>query len=177
LKDLKEFDIDLISLANESHDYQHIVDSNFFAMFEHSLVEVGNCNIHVVLKKSETMLICEFDINGTIQLTCDRCLELFDYTISAEEQIIFKYGEQAQELTDEIVVIPRGLATLNLAQYIYEFVGIHIPMKKLHPRFVEEENEEGEENAFLIYSSASAEEESDKNEIDPRWEDLKKLIK
>jgi len=177
LKDLKQFDIDLVSLANESHDYQYIVNDSFFAMFEHSLVEIGNCDINVVLTKSETMLICEFDINGTIQLTCDRSLELFDYQLSTVEQIIFKYGEEAQELSDEIVVIPRGLATLNLAQYIYEFIGLCVPMKKLHPKFASEEDEDGEENAFLIYSSVEAEEDMTEDKIDPRWEDLKKLIK
>lgn len=176
MKDLKEFDIDLVSLANESHDFQYIVNDKFFTMFEHSLVEVGKCNINVVLNKSETMLICEFDINGTIQLSCDRSLELFDYQIAQSEQIIFKYGEQAQELSDEIVIIPRGLATLNLAQYIYEFIALCVPMKKLHPRFASEEDEEDVE-AFLIYSSAESEEEIAKEEIDPRWEDLKKLIK
>lgn len=171
---MKEFDIDLVNLANERYDYQYIVNSDFFSMFEHSLVEVGNCNINVALTKSETMLICEFGINGTIQLTCDRSLELFDYEIVATEQIIFKYGEQAQELSEEIVVIPRGLATLNLGQYIYEFIGIQVPMKKLHPRYAEEED--GEEDILLIYSSAT-EEESGKEDIDPRWDDLKKLIK
>jgi uncharacterized metal-binding protein YceD (DUF177 family) len=177
LKDLKEFDIDLVSLANESHDFQYIVNDKFFTMFEHSLVEVGNCSIRAVLTKSETMLICEFDINGTIQLTCDRSLELFDYQIATVEQIIFKYGEQAQELSDEIVIIPRGLATLNLAQYIYEFITLCVPMKKLHPRFVSEAEDESEEEAFLIYSSAETEQEVSKEETDPRWEDLKKLIK
>lgn len=175
MKDLKEFDIDLVNLANERYDYQYIVNSDFFSMFEHSLVEVGTCNVNVALTKSETMLICEFDINGTIQLTCDRSLELFDYEVSAVEQIIFKYGDQAQELSEEIVIIPRGLATLNVGQYIYELIGIQVPMKKLHPRFAEEQ-EDGEDNIFLIYSSAT-EEEDGKEEIDPRWEDLKKLIK
>ncbi len=180
MKNLKEFDIDLISLADKRHDYQYVADNTFFALFEHSLVEVGKCTIHLALTKSETMLIGEFDIQGTIELTCDRSLDLFDYPIDTKAQIIFKYGEQAQELSDEIVVIPRGLDTLNVAQYIYEFIGLCVPMKKLHPRFVEAETDDDDESDILIYSSATTGEDTAEDgtaEIDPRWEDLKKLIK
>jgi uncharacterized metal-binding protein YceD (DUF177 family) len=180
VKSLKEFDIDLINLADKRHDYQYVADNAFFALFEHSLVEVGKCTVHLDLTKSETMLIGEFDIQGTIELTCDRSLDLFDYPIATQAQIIFKYGEQTQELSDEIVVIPRSLATLNVAQYIYEFIGLCIPMKKLHPRFVNEVTEEDSEDDILIYSSATTEEDSSEDGIvmiDPRWEDLKKLIK
>jgi uncharacterized protein len=177
LKDLKPFNIDWVGLADKRYDYQYVADNSFFAHFEHSLVQEGQCNVNVALTKTPTMLICEFDISGTIQLTCDRSLEIFDYPIATHEQIIFKFAEQAQELSDEIVLIPKDLPTINLAQYIYEFIGLCVPMKKLHPRFVIEE--EGDSTSdILVYSSATAEDEQDDDgEVDPRWEDLKKLIK
>lgn len=183
MRKFKEFDIDLVGLANKQHDYQYVVDDAFFALFENSLVEVGKCEVGIMLNKTETMLICDFDIRGSIRLTCDRSLELFDYPIKSIEQIIFKYGDEAKELSDEIVIIPRELTTLNLAQYIYEFIGLCVPIKKLHPRFVQEDlKQEGNENEdILVYSSTTAPSEEDDGEssqgIDPRWEDLKKLIK
>jgi uncharacterized metal-binding protein YceD (DUF177 family) len=181
LEKFKEFDVDLVSLSNKQHDYQYVVDNSFFALFENSLVQVGTCKIKVELNKSETMLICYFDITGTIQLTCDRSLDLFDYPIQSKERIIFKYGEETKELSDEIIVIPRDLPTLNVAQFIYEFIGLCVPIKKLHPRYLSEQQQDDdlEDNGILVYSSEnSEEEETNKNEeIDPRWEDLKKLIK
>jgi uncharacterized protein len=179
VKDLKEFNIDWVGLAEKSYDYQYVADNSFFALFEHSLVQEGKCNINVVLTKSTTMIICEFDIKGTIVLTCDRSLDTFDYPIETQEQIIFKFSEQAQELSDEIVLIPKDLPTINLAQYIYEFIGLCVPMKKLHPRFLtDQEDEDNLENDVLVYSSASEEDEQeDESEVNPIWEDLKKLIK
>ncbi|HRX00449.1 MAG TPA: YceD family protein, partial [Cyclobacteriaceae bacterium] len=58
-----------------------------------------------------------------------------------------------------------------LGQLVYEFIGLAIPMKKLHPRFQEEdETEEGK----MVYSS-STDEEQKEEEVNPMWDKLKKL--
>ena len=84
------------------------------------------------------------------------------------------YGEEDMEIDDEIEMISRNRQGINVGQYIYEFIGTAIPMKKLHPRYNkgEENNEEQ-----LIYSSANdrSAAEDDRGGIDPRWEALKKL--
>ncbi|KXK30519.1 MAG: hypothetical protein UZ12_BCD005000568 [Bacteroidetes bacterium OLB12] len=88
--------------------------------------------------------------------------------------MVFKYGEEAQEISDEIVIITRDQDSIDLGQYFYEFIALAIPMKKLHPRFANE----AENDQFIVYSTAQNEtEESDKENdaIDPRWEKLKKL--
>lgn len=66
-------------------------------------------------------------------------------------------------------MIHRGTETLELGQYIYEFIALAIPMKKLHPRFQDEPDDEGS----IIYTSDTDKKEEE--EIDPRWEKLKKL--
>ncbi len=84
---------------------------------------------------------------------------------------MFKYGPEPTELSDEIVVITRDQDQLELGQYMYEFISLEIPIKKLHPKFRDEEdnNEEGK----IVYKSKS--EDGDDGQIDPRWEKLKKL--
>jgi uncharacterized metal-binding protein YceD (DUF177 family) len=54
---------------------------------------------------------------------------------------------------------------------MYEFIALEIPMKKLHPRFQNETDDEAE--GKVIYSSGT--EASEDEPIDPRWEVLKKL--
>jgi uncharacterized protein len=83
---------------------------------------------------------------------------------------MFKYGEEASELSDEIVIITRDQATLELGQFMYEFISLEIPIKKLHPKFRDEEDDNGE--GKIVYKSESKDDDSD---IDPRWEKLKKL--
>jgi hypothetical protein len=59
----------------------------------------------------------------------------------------------------------------DLAPYIRDFIGVAIPMKKLHPRFDEEESPD------LIFQTQTSVETEDDNNTDPRWDALKKLKK
>jgi len=177
VKDLKDFDIDIIGLKDKTYEFDFEGDSSFFALFEHSLVQKGNFKANLILDKSATMMQLYFRITGSIELICDRSLEPFDFPLTIEEKHILKFGDENEELTDEIEIISRHTATINVAQYIYEYIVLAIPMKKIHPKFesqVYEENEEG----LLVYRSkteGTEPDETDEQNIDPRWEALRKL--
>ncbi len=173
---LSQYHIDIVALQHKTYQYAWVCNKDFFACFENSLFATGSCEIGLTLTKSETMLTVVFDIKGTIELVCDRSLEVFDFPIHVLTTIFFKFGEKAAELSEDVVVIPRNIATLELENYLYELVSLEVPMKKLHPKFAGEESSEGEEE-ILIYKSVSQEETiDDKVLIDPRWANLKKLL-
>jgi uncharacterized metal-binding protein YceD (DUF177 family) len=83
---------------------------------------------------------------------------------------MFKFGDALEEISDEIVIIPRDLDVLDVGRFMYEFLVLAIPIKKVHPRFQSEEESDENEEGKLIYQSEKSEEV-----IDPRWEKLKKL--
>ncbi len=172
--------IDIFNLQNKHYEYSFEVDSNFFEKFEESLINIGEARIKIDLDKSDTFIELMIAINGSIQLVCDRSLEEFDYPLNINEQLIFKYGEEDIELDDHIYQIARGTESIQLGQFIYEFISLSIPMKKLHPRFATEENDENDESGKLIYSSAADVESNDEDniaseDVDPRWQKLKEL--
>lgn len=176
MKNPKAFDIDIIGLKNKRYDFDFEGGDDFFALFKNSLVEKGNFKVYLQLDKSESMMQLGFSITGSVEVVCDRSLDAFDYPLAIEQKHILKFGGQDQELSDEIEIISREVATINVAQYVYEFIILAIPMKKIHPRYegqVYEENEQG----LLIYSSkAEAEEPQDsQDDTDPRWAALRKL--
>lgn len=181
MKARRLFDIDILQLSYGSHEYEYAIDSSFFEGFEDSLIEKGDLTVKVILDKSETLLQADFVINGYVELTCDRSLENFDFPVKVTNHMIFKYGSEFSELTDEIVTIPRDLPTLNVAQYIYEFIGLAIPIKKLHPRFVAEDDTEDSEGILIYSTKKEGDEEEDHNENDetkdPRWDILNNLKK
>jgi uncharacterized metal-binding protein YceD (DUF177 family) len=119
------------------------------------------------------MLEGRFQIQGNAGLICDRSLEPFDYPMEIDRTIRFKYGQEEKELSDEIVLISRDRSSLDIGQYLYELIGVTIPMKRLHPKFENDELEESE--IELVYSSTPDETEKEEDAIDPRWEKLKKL--
>ncbi|HSZ26394.1 MAG TPA: DUF177 domain-containing protein [Cytophagaceae bacterium] len=179
MKSLKTFDIEIFRLTEGRQTFDYQLKDSFFASMEDSLLEKGNLQVNVTLDKSERLILSDFKIKGTVELICDRSLEPFDYEIDSNQNLIFKFGDEFMELSEDVIMIPRDLQRLNIAQYIYEFIGLSIPIKKLHPQFQEDEKNDDESEVKLVFSSQKNKKntnENDSNEvIDPRWNALKNL--
>jgi uncharacterized protein len=165
---LKAFSIDIVGLANKVHDFDFQINQLFFDHYGKELIEKGDLKAKVQLDKRETMIEARFNINGSIHLICDRSLDPYEQVLNIDKMVVFKYGHQEVELSDEIVLITRETPQIDLGQFIYEFIALEVPMKKLHPRF-QNENTEDE----FIYRSET--EDKSENTTDPRWDALKKL--
>jgi uncharacterized metal-binding protein YceD (DUF177 family) len=166
----RDFWVNIPSLKNGDHEFSYEIDKSFFERFEGDLVERGAGKCVLSLKKSETMMQLIFKLNLEVGLICDRSLEPFKFPINKSQELIIKFGEHDEELSEDLVVIQRDTQILDVAPYIYEFVGLSIPMKKLHPKF------EGQDTPVLIYQTEDSLDQED-SEVDPRWEVLKKLSK
>ncbi len=169
-KSLREYDIQVYKLSNKTHEYTYQITDAFFENFENTLIEKGSLVSDLILEKTPNLINIHFSIKGEVELTCDRSLEKFNHPIDVKTKLLFKYAEEYEELSDEIITVPHDIQQLNVAQYIYEFIGIQVPMKKLHPKFQNEETE----GDIVIYQT-NAEEEEKKDEVDPRWAALNKL--
>jgi uncharacterized metal-binding protein YceD (DUF177 family) len=123
------------------------------------------------------MLQLDFKINGTIELVCDRSLEPYNHPVDLKERLIIQFGDKEETLDNELEVILRGTQSLHLEQYLYEYIAMAIPFKKLHPKFADEIDEDEDADVKLIYSSSTDEASEDEPPIDDRWEALKKLSK
>lgn len=174
-KVVSKYDIHIQGLENKRYTYEFEGGNEFFEFFEQDIITSGQFKAEVILDKNSALLQLFFDIEGTIGLVCDRSLEPFDEPIHVKERYIYKFGDRHEEITDEIEMIPQNTATINLAQHIYDFIAVSLPMKKLHPRFRNEEELE-EDNKF-IYSTDEDTVEEEKNDevIDPRWAALLSL--
>ena len=173
-KILSKYDINIQGLEEKVHTFEFEGDDKFFGAFEQSFIKKGHFKAIVKLNKNSALIQLDFDITANVELTCDRSLELFEEPISVKERYIYKFGDRHEEITDEIEMIPHGAATINIAQHIYDFICVSLPMKKLHPRFREEDiDEEG----LLVYTSEKEEPTNEPKEqgIDPRWAALSKL--
>lgn len=164
------YSVNIIGLSSKAHTFDFTIGDEFFSRYGTEILQGGDFEAKVVLDKHETFIDADFSITGKARLVCDRSLEPFDQPVKVHRKVMFKYGEEPSELSDEIVVIARDQAQLELGQYIYEFISLEIPMKKLHPKFKDEEETSSE--GKIVYKSESDDDDTD---IDPRWEKLKKL--
>ena len=164
------YSVNIIGLSNKAHTFDFTIGDEFFARYGTEILQGGDFEVKVVLDKHETFIDADFSIAGKARLICDRSLEPFERPVKIHRKIMFKYGEEPNELSDEIVIITRDQANLELGQFMYEFISLDIPMKKLHPRFEDEEDDNA--TGKIVYKSESDNKEDD---TDPRWEKLKKL--
>lgn len=174
---LEQYKIDLVSLKNQDYTFTFTVNHHFFQTMQTDLVEKGALTAKVSLRKSDLMIALEFQIDGSLELICDRSLEPFEYPVSLQERLILQFGDREETLDDELEIIPYQAQSISLAQYLYEYIAMAVPMKKLHPKFADEEDDDAE--VKLIYSSSTDQSDSqqENTQADPRWEALKKLNK
>jgi len=172
---VKGFSVNFVGLSNKAHTFDFRLDDSFFQQYGTEILSSGKLEAVVVLDKHETFIEADFSINGTVLLTCDRSLEPFDEVLDIHRKVMFKFGEKPGEMSDEIIVISRDETRLELGQLMYEFIAISIPIKRLHPRFRNEEAGPDEGEGKIVYRSATGTDDDGEESIDPRWEALKKL--
>ena len=181
MKELSKYNIDIYGLEDKQYDYDMESGDAFFEELDQDLIERGHFKPHVVLNKSATMIQLQFHTEGAVTLICDRSLEPFEEPINLDDRIILKFGDHDEELTEEIEMINRNTNKINVARYLFDFIALSLPTKKIHPDLRSDEDEldleDDEEEVILVYSSAETEEEEsgEEEKIDPRWEALKKL--
>jgi DUF177 domain-containing protein len=176
VKALRTFDIQIFNLALGDHTFEFEIDETLFEAFDNEIVKKGSLKATIELRMSEALIEMNFQIEGSVELECDRSLDLFDYPLKFEKRMLYKLGDIEEELSEDVLVISRDTQTINVASLIFEFIGVEIPMKKLHPRFHDEaENLEEDEVGMLIFSSETDTEQEENPEPDERWSALKNL--
>jgi uncharacterized metal-binding protein YceD (DUF177 family) len=180
----KTFDIEVIKFKEGRHEIDFEIEDKFFQNFEdNEILKKGKLTVRVILDKGANVIELTFLINGIVELTCDRSLEVFDYDLSVSEKMIYKYGSEEREIDENVFMITRDTPSINVAQLIYEFILLGIPAKKIHPDYKNELDDEDDfdtEGGFILLDEASddsedTEAEDDQKPVDPRWEQLLKL--
>lgn len=167
---LRNYDIEFIGLKQGKHEFQFEINKAFFELFD-TEQEFTNPKIivNVLLDKHSTFLEFWIKTTGTVNLVCDITNENFEHPIENEIKVLVKFGEEYDDSNEDVITIPNTDHAFNIAQLIYEDVVLSIPMKKVSPNVSEEDLEILEK-----FSPKEQEEETNEN-IDPRWEALKKL--
>ena len=172
---MRAYKVNIVGLTNTVHHFEFEVGNEFFKQYGTALIAEGTLKADVTLDKRDTFINASFLIKGSVRLICDRSLDPFDYPLETEKKLVFKYGDSDEELSDEIIMIQRDSDSLELGQYIFEFIALEVPMKKLHPRFQDEEEDDISAGKIIYTSKSTDNDRIDGEEIDPRWEILKKL--
>lgn len=116
----------LKGLSSGLHQFDFQVDTLFFRQYNKDSDLKGEFEIHLTFDKRSSMLILEFDIQGYLNTSCDRCLEPVQIPVKKDFELVMKYGVGEDDL--DIVFIDPDVDMLNLDKYIYEFVYLACPI-------------------------------------------------
>jgi uncharacterized metal-binding protein YceD (DUF177 family) len=169
---MDQFRIQFGSLQNGEHEFEFEVDDKFFEHFENSIIRHGFVDVLVTVNKKDYMLAVDFTMDGTVAVQCDRCGENMDVEINGYDELTVKFGEENETEDDDVIIISPKENDLNVAQFIYEYATLLVPMRNVHP-------DQAGPNACnpetLKKLEALAPHEEEIKETDPRWDILKNI--
>ena len=137
----REYEIAFVGLKPGIHEYNYEVDDKFFADYKETDPEdIGfrNCNasVKLLLEKNTSFLMLKFEVGGSVNVICDRCGNTLPIDLWDEFNLVIKQIENPDEMNQneedpDVFYISRTESHIHLADWIYEFVMLSIPMQRM----------------------------------------------
>lgn len=176
MKPLKEFIIQFVGLKLGEHCFEYKIDKKFFEYFEYEEFNDANVDVSITLTKKATLLELHFKLVGIVNVFCDLTNEPYNQEIENDFDLVVNFGDAYNDENEEILIIPHGDYEINISQYIYELIVLSMPSKRIHPGIKDGTLKSEILDKLEELSPKGIEEEKDKEDIDPRWNTLKKLL-
>ena len=170
-------------MLTDSAEYEYQLDNQFFMDLDAPEVQKGQVDVSLKVRKTSGIYQLDFHTEGVVIVTCDRCLDEMEQPIETDDRLKVKLGIEFSEI-DDIVVVPEEDGYINVAWFIYEFIALSIPMKHVHAPGKCNKDMVSKLSKHLRVSGDEEEDDfegSDESEeqpqpIDPRWNELKKIL-
>jgi uncharacterized metal-binding protein YceD (DUF177 family) len=132
----RDFDIAFVGLKPGVHEYNYSIDDRFFEDYQQQ--DFKNCKAHVrlLLDKKSSFMLLKFEIGGKMEVICDRCNSNLPLDLWDEFNITVKMVDEAEAMNEQeddpdVYYLSRSESILNVANWIYEFINLSIPMQKV----------------------------------------------
>ena len=133
---LKQYEIAFVGLKTGVHQFTFEVDEKFFELFSGALIKKAECKVDLKLDKRSTFFLLSFYLDGKVHLPCDRCASQLDYPLDNEYSVVLKFDEHREDEQDDsnadVIYISHHDSLLNVAQLIYEFISLSIPLNHIN---------------------------------------------
>ena len=158
---LDGYKVDLKGMTSDTVSYRWQADNDFFSAVQGPEIKRGLLDVALRVKRTSDAYELEFQLQGEVEVTCDRCLEPMSQPIDALCTLRVTMGDDFADDGD-VVTIPEREGIINVAWNIYEFAALQIPLRHVHP------DGECKSTAPLQLPQGG--------EPDPRWDELKRLV-
>ncbi|NDP19735.1 MAG: DUF177 domain-containing protein [Paludibacter sp.] len=180
----EQYNIVLKDLIDEVRVFEYDLEDAYFKKIDSPEVQKGNVKAKVSVQKKVSTYVLHFQLEGTVIIPCDRCLDNMVQLIHYKEKLQVKFGDKFSE-EDEIVIVPETEGGINIAWFLYEFIVLNIPIKHVHAagecnktmvvklkKHITRKKDDDEDNSVLEFEDDDSDFSNDEIQTDPRWEGL-----
>jgi uncharacterized protein len=167
LRDLEEFPAQL-SLESETDQIKP---------FREDVLAVGSTQVELSVQKSGDEFFCQGAVVGTVTVECARCLAPVEITVSGRADFVVtteearrEYSKEGQDNEEYVLMDPNDMRA-DLTDLVGQTLLLELPMKPVCTQ---------ECKGLRTPGGVGLSPENDaerKEEVDPRWEGLKNLLR
>lgn len=175
----RSFEIAFVGLKPGIHQFDFEVDDLFFSHYGTHDFETCAAKVKVQLDKKPGFFLLHFDIDGWVQTGCDKCGNSLRLQLWEEFKMMVKMVDDPELMNQQgedpdVFYISRGESHLHMADWIYEFVMLSIPMQR---RCSEQDMGGDQCNKDVLAKLASMEKDAGKEVVNTLEKQLEKIKK
>jgi uncharacterized metal-binding protein YceD (DUF177 family) len=132
----REYEIAFVGLKPGMHEFSYDITDKFFEPFQEQ--DFNSCHVVVKLslEKNNGFMMLKFDVDGKVEVICDRCGNTLPLQLWDEFNIVVKMVDDPEMMNDreedpDVYYLSRTESHLDVADWIYEFINLSIPMQKM----------------------------------------------
>src|ERR1035437_473678 len=181
------YNLVLKDINDETRVIEYDLDDAYFKKIDSPEVQRGNVKSKVSVHKKLNTFELQFQLDGSITIPCDRCLDDMEQPIHYKEKLQVKLGEKFSE-EDEIVIVPESDGGINIAWFLYEFIVLNIPIKHVHAtgecnktmvvklkkHITRQKDDTDDDNSSLEFDDDD-DFTTEEVQTDPRWDGLQNI--
>lgn len=131
----RAFEIAFVGLKPGVHTFEYQIEDKFFQPYGEQDFTNCSASIRLRLDKKSSFMMLAFDVDGTVVVSCDRCGNPLKMQLWDEFTVVVKIVDEpeqmnSQEADPDVYYISKSESHLHIADWIYEFVNLSIPLQK-----------------------------------------------
>jgi len=132
----REFDIAFVGLKPGEHEFIYEISDKFFSFYGEQDFSNVKATVKLKLDKKTGFMLLKFDIGGGLDVVCDRCGNMLPMQLWDEFNLVVKLVDNPDEMNQQeedpdVHYIGRTESHLHVADWIYEFINLSLPMTKM----------------------------------------------
>jgi uncharacterized metal-binding protein YceD (DUF177 family) len=132
----REYELAFVGLKPGIHAYEYRITDKFFDAYQQQDFTDCEADVKLFLEKNQGFMLLRFEVTGKLNVFCDRCGNPLPLDLWDEFRVIVKLVEDPETMNQEeedpdVYYISRTESHLHLADWIYEFINLSIPVQRM----------------------------------------------